>query len=76
MEVIKIFKCRRKFHVDIINWEMKGSSSEEEEIGIRKCRRRSLADIMNEEVKVYKSSSKQQEAPPEPTNTKEDIRLE
>ena len=31
---------------------------------------------MNEEVKGWKSSPKQQEAPPEITNTKEDIFLE
>ena len=55
---------------------MKGSSNEEEDIGIRKCRRRSRVDIINREVKVWTSSSKQQEAPPEPTNTKEEIRLE
>ena len=55
---------------------MKGSSSEDEEIGIRKCSRRSRFDIINEEVKGCKSSSKQQEDLPEATNTKEDIRLE
>ena len=55
---------------------MKGSSSEEEDIEIRKCRRRSLVDIVNEEVKGWTSASKQQEAPPEPTNTKEEICLE
>ena len=55
---------------------MKGISSEEEEIGIRKCRRISLVEIMNEEVKSCTSSLKQQEAPPEPTNTKEGICLE
>ena len=55
---------------------MKVSSSEEEEIGILKCRRRSGFEIMNEEVKVNISSSKQQESPPEPTNTKEEISLE
>ena len=31
---------------------------------------------MNEEVKGWTSSSKQQEDPTEPTNTKEEIRLE
>ena len=31
---------------------------------------------MNEEVKGWTSSSKQQEAPPKPKNTKEEIRLE
>ena len=55
---------------------MKGSSSEEEDILIRKCRRRIRFDIINQEVKVWKSSSKQQEAPPEPTKTKEEISLE
>ena len=55
---------------------MKGSSSEEKEIGIHKCSRRSRVDIMHEEVKVWTSSSKQQEAPPEPTKTKEGFRLE
>ena len=55
---------------------MKGSSSEEEDIGIRKCRRRSRIEIINKEVKGWKSSSKQQEFPPEITKTKEEIRLE
>ena len=55
---------------------MKGSINEEEEIGIHKCRIRSRVEIMNEGVKIWTSSSKKQEAPPEPTNTKEDIRLE
>ena len=55
---------------------MKVSSSEEENFGMCKCRRRIRADIMNEEVKRWTLSSKQQEAPPEPTKTKEDIRLE
>ena len=54
---------------------MKGSSSKEEDIGIRKCRRRSQVEIMGEEAKGWKSSSKQQEAPPEPRNTKDDIHL-
>ena len=35
-----------------------------------------LFDIMKKEVKGWKSSSKQQEALPELTNTKKDIRLE
>ena len=52
---------------------MKESSSEEEEIGIRKCRRRSRVDIINEELKGWTSSPKQQEAPVEPTNIKDDI---
>ena len=55
---------------------MKRSSSEEEDIGIRECRRIIRVDIINYQVKVWKSLSKQQEAPPEPTNTKEYIRLE
>ena len=55
---------------------MKGSSSEEEEIGIHKCRIRSRFYIINEEVKGWTFSSKQQEAPPEPTKTKDDIHLE
>ena len=55
---------------------MKGSSTEKEDIEIRKCRRRSRVEIMNEEVKVWKSPSKQQEAPPEPTKTKYEISLE
>ena len=55
---------------------MKQSSSEEEDIGIRECRRIIRVDIINYQVKVWKSLSKQQEAPPEPTNTKEYIRLE
>ena len=42
---------------------MKGSISEEEEIGICKCGRRSWVEIINKEVKVWKSSSKQQEYP-------------
>ena len=76
VEEIKIPRCIRKSHDNIINEEMKVSSSEEEEIGIRKCRRRSQVDIIKEEVKGWTSSSKQQEATPEPTNTKEDIHLE
>ena len=75
-EEIKIPKCSRKSHVETVNEETKESSSEEEDIGIRKCRRRSRVDIINEEVKGWTSSSKQQEAPPEPTKTKEEIRLE
>ena len=58
MEEIKICKCRRKSRVDIINEEMKGSISKEEDIVIRKCRRRSRFDIINEEVKGWTSSSK------------------
>ena len=55
---------------------MKGISSEQEEIGIRKCSTRIRVDSMNEEVKGWTSLSKQQESPPETTNTKEEIRLE
>ena len=76
MEEIKILSCSRTSHDDIINEEMKGSSSEEEDIGILKCRRKSRVEIMNEEVKGCTSTSKQQEAPPEPTKTKDDISLE
>ena len=75
VEEIKIHKCIRKGHVDIINEEMKVSSCEGEDIGMHKCRRRSLVDIINEEVKGWTSSSKQQDDPPEPTNTKEEIHL-
>ena len=49
-----------KSHVDIINEEMKGGSSEEEDTGIRKCRIISRVDIINEEVKGRTSSPKQQ----------------
>ena len=70
VEEIKILKYRRKSHVDIINEESKESNSEEEEIGIRRYNRRSRVDIMNKEVKRWTSSSKQQEATPEITNTK------
>ena len=55
---------------------MKRSSSEEEDIGMHKCRGRSWFDIINEEVKGWTSLSKQQEAPPEQPNTKEEISLE
>ena len=55
---------------------MTGSSSEDEEIRICNFRRRSGFDIINEEVKGWTYLSKRQEAPPEPTNTKEEIRLE
>ena len=71
VEEIKILKCSRKSHVGIIYEEMKRIRSEEEEIGIRKCTRRSWVEIMNEEVKGWTLSSKQEEAPTEPTNTKE-----
>ena len=55
---------------------MQGISSEEEEIVIRKCRRRSRFEMINKEVKIWTSSSKKQEAPPELTNTEDEIRLE
>ena len=41
VEEIKILKCIRKGHVDIINEEIKGSISEEEYIEMSKFRRRS-----------------------------------
>ena len=71
-----MYKYRRKSNVDIINEEMKGIISEVEETGIHKCSRRSRVDIINKEVKGWTYSSKQQEALPEPTKTKEEIRLE
>ena len=52
-------KYIRKSHVGTANQEMKGISSEEEEIVIRKCRGRSIIEIMNKEVKGWISSSKQ-----------------
>ena len=73
MEEIKICKCRRKSHVDISNEEMERSISEEEDIGIRKCSIISWVDIINGEFKGCTKSSKQQEAPPELTKTKEEI---
>ena len=39
---------------------MKGSSSEDEEVGIRKCGRISRVDIIKEEVKGWKYSYKKQ----------------
>ena len=69
-------KCIRKSRVETVNEEMKGSSSEEENIGIRKCRIRIQVEIMNEEVKGWTSSSKKQEAPPEITKIKEVVCLE
>ena len=75
-EEIKISKYIRKIHVETVNEETKGSSSEDEEVGIRKCKRRSRVEIMNKEVEERISLSKQQEYPPEITNTKEDICLE
>ena len=41
-------KCRRKSNVEIINEEVKGSSSEVEEIKIHKCSRKIHVDIINE----------------------------
>ena len=75
-EYIGIRRCRRKSRVDIQDEEVKVSSSEEEDIVIRKFRRRSRVDIVNEEVEVCTSSSKQQNFPPEPSKTKEEISLE
>ena len=49
-------KCSRKSHVETVNEEMKVSSSEEEDIGIRKCRRRSRVEMMKKEVKGWTSS--------------------
>ena len=60
----KDIQCRIKIHVETINYGIKRSISEEEEIGICKCRRRIRVGIMNKEVKGWISSSKQQEAPP------------
>ena len=57
----------------MINEEIKVSSSEQEDIGIRECRRRGRVDIINEEVKEWTYSPKQQEASAEPKNTKYDI---
>ena len=73
VEEIKLLKCRRKNRVGIINEETQRSSSEEEEIGIHKYMRRSLVDTIKKEVKGWTSLSKQQETPPEPTKTKEEI---
>ena len=41
-------KCRRKKHSEIINEEVKGRSSEVEEIKIHKCSRKSYDAIINE----------------------------
>ena len=70
-EEIKRPYCNRKSHVETVNEETKERSSEEEEIGIPECRRISRVDNINKEVKGLISSSKQQETPPEITNTKE-----
>ena len=43
--------CRRKSNVEIINEEVKGSSSEVKEVKIRKCSIKSHAGIINEEIK-------------------------
>ena len=40
MEEIRISKCRKNYYVDNINEDMQGSSSEEEETGIRNFLRR------------------------------------
>ena len=76
MEEIKSPKCGRKCDVESVNEEMKEINSEEEEIGICKCRRKSRIDKINEEVKGWTTSPKQQEYPPERTNTKEETCLE
>ena len=57
-------KCIRKTHVETVHEEIKGSSSEEEDIEIRKYRRRIRFEIINKEVIGWTSSSKKQEAPP------------
>ena len=44
-------KCRRKSNAEIINEEVKGSSSELEEIKICNCRRKIHVDIIKEEMK-------------------------
>ena len=54
-------KCRRKSNVDITNEEVKGSSSEVEEIKVRKCSRRSQVDIINEEMKGNRREDKEME---------------
>ena len=64
-EEIKSPKCGRKGNVENVNEETKEISSEGGDIGIHKCRRIIRVDTMNEEVKGWKSSSKQQENPPE-----------
>ena len=75
-EEIKWPKWNKKGDVENVNEETKESNSEEEDIGIRKCRRKIRIDKINEEVKGWTSSSKQQEYPPEITNTKEETCLE
>ena len=44
-------RCRRKSNVEILNEEVKGSSSEVEEVKMRKCSRKGHVDIINEEIK-------------------------
>ena len=56
--------------------EMKGSISEENNIGIYNCRRVSRVDIIYEEVKWWTPSLKKQESPPKATKTKYYISLE
>ena len=75
-EEIGIRKCSRRSRYYIIDEAVKGRSSEEQEVGISKRRKISRVYIINEEVKGWTSSPKQQEAPPEPINTKEVIYLE
>ena len=67
--------CIRKSHIETVNDEIKGSSSKEEDIEVCKFSRRGRVEIMNKEVKRWTYSSKQLEAPPEITNTKEEISL-
>ena len=43
-----MLKCRRRINVEIIDKEVKGSSSEVEEIKIRQCSINSHIDIINE----------------------------
>ena len=61
--------------MDLTHWR-EASSSEKDLIGICNCRKRSRVDILNEEVKGWTLSPEKQEHSLEPTNTKEDIRLE
>ena len=75
-EEIGIRKCSRRSRSYIINEVVKVRISEEQEIVISNRRKVSRVYIINEEVKGWTSSPKQQEAPPEPINTKEVIYLE
>ena len=52
-------KCSRRINFGIMNEEVKGSSSEVEEIKIPKCSRKSHVETVNEETK--ESSSKEEE---------------